>query len=93
MKPVRVEQSSKIVLVENGFGSYEVTVQTARIEGIFGWIDFDKYADGYWQVVWFKSRHNIPDFWWNATYKPSRELDYVIDLLEKLHQDLVEEWL
>ena len=93
MKPVRVKQSSKVVPVENGFGNYEVTVQTARIEGIFGWIDFDKYADGYWQVVWVNSRHNIPDFWWNATYKPSRELDDVVELLDKLHQDLIEEWL
>lgn len=93
MKPVRVKQNSKVVPVENGFGSYEVAVQTARIEGVFGWIDFEKYDDGYWHVVWTSARHNIPDFWWNTTYKPSRELDDVVGLLDKLHQDLIEEWL
>ena len=93
MKPVKVVQSSKTVSSENGFGKYEITVQTARIEGVFGWIDFDKYADGFWQVNWVRSRHNIHDLWWNATYKASRELDDVVGLLDKLHQDLIEEWL
>ena len=93
MKPVKVEQSSKVVASESGFGKYEITVQTARIEGVFGWIDFDKYADGFWQVNWVRSRHNIPDLWWSGTYKASRELDDVVGLLNKLHQDLIEEWL
>ena len=93
MKPVKVEQSYKAVASESGFSKYEITVQTARIEGVFGWIDFDKYADGFWQVNWVRSRHNIHDFWWKSIYRASRELDDVVELLDKLHRDLIEEWL
>ena len=93
MKPVKVEQGHRYFTSNTAFGSYEIVVRTATITGVFGEVVFEQYDNSYWQVVWTATSHNIAYDWWRMEYKPSRELDDVVELLDKLHRDLIEEWL
>lgn len=93
MKPVKFEQGHRYFTSNTAFGSYEIIVRTATITGVFGEVVFEQYDNNYWQVVWTATTHTIPYDWWRTQYKPSRELDDVVVLLNKLHQDLIEEWL